>query len=81
MQHWKSIFEKYDLDGDGKITYHELRAMIRNSEYSNDIPTRVVRMIMDAADLDESGYLDYPEFIAMVRLFILTTIDRKNETI
>ncbi|XP_012252365.1 rhomboid-related protein 3 isoform X1 [Athalia rosae] len=64
--HWKSIFEKYDLDGDGKISYHELRAMIRGSSFNNDIPTRVVRMIMHAADLDDSGYLDYPEFIAMI---------------
>ncbi|XP_015515809.1 rhomboid-related protein 2 isoform X1 [Neodiprion pinetum] len=64
--HWKSIFEKYDLDGDGKISYHELRAMIRGSAYTNDIPTRVVKMIMHEADLDDSGYLDYPEFIAMI---------------
>lgn len=64
--HWKSIFEKYDLDGDGKISYQELRAMIRSSAYSNDIPARVVRIIMHKADLDDSGYLDYPEFIAMI---------------
>ncbi|XP_034195641.2 rhomboid-4 isoform X2 [Osmia lignaria lignaria] len=64
--HWKSIFEKYDLDGDGKISYQELRAMIRSSAYSNDIPTRVVHLIMRKADLDDSGYLDYPEFIAMI---------------
>ncbi|XP_033331615.1 rhomboid-4 isoform X1 [Megalopta genalis] len=64
--HWKAIFEKYDLDGDGKISYQELKAMIHSSTYSNDIPTRVVRTIMRNADLDDSGYLDYPEFIAMI---------------
>ncbi|XP_017885206.1 rhomboid-related protein 2-like isoform X2 [Ceratina calcarata] len=64
--HWKSIFVKYDLDRDGKISYQELRAMIRSSAYSNDIPARVVRIIMHKADLDDSGYLDYPEFIAMI---------------
>ncbi|XP_076750073.1 rhomboid-4 isoform X1 [Xylocopa sonorina] len=64
--HWKSIFEKYDSDGDGKISYQELRDMIRTSHYSNDIPTRVVHIIMRKADLDASGYLDYPEFIAMI---------------
>ncbi|XP_076661123.1 rhomboid-4 isoform X2 [Halictus rubicundus] len=64
--HWKSIFEKYDLDGDGKISYQELKAMIHSSTYSNDIPTRVVRVIMQNADLDDSGYLEYPEFIAMI---------------
>ncbi|XP_076181889.1 rhomboid-4 isoform X2 [Ptiloglossa arizonensis] len=64
--HWKAIFEKYDLDGDGKISYQELKAMIHCSGYSNDIPTRVVHIIMRKADLDDSGYLDYPEFIAMI---------------
>ncbi|KAG7197980.1 hypothetical protein KM043_016209 [Ampulex compressa] len=64
--HWKSIFEKYDLDGDGKISYQELKAMIRGSAYSNDIPAGVVRIVMRKADLDDSGYLDYPEFIAMI---------------
>ncbi|XP_076281091.1 rhomboid-4 isoform X2 [Lasioglossum baleicum] len=64
--HWKSIFEKYDLDGDGKISYQELKAMIHRSTYSNDIPTRVVHVIMRNADLDDSGYLEYPEFIAMI---------------
>lgn len=44
--------------------------MIRSSAYSNDIPTRVVHLIMRKADLDDSGYLDYPEFIAMVSSFL-----------
>ncbi|XP_051168874.1 rhomboid-related protein 2 [Leptopilina boulardi] len=64
--HWKAIFEKYDTDGDGKISYHELKAMIRGQGFSNDIPTRVVRIIMHKADVDESGHLDYPEFINMI---------------
>lgn len=61
-----------DLDGDGRITYQELKAMIHSSTYSNDIPTRVVHTIMHKADLDDSGYLDYPEFIAMVQYFVFS---------
>ncbi|XP_012054237.1 PREDICTED: rhomboid-related protein 3 [Atta cephalotes] len=64
--HWKAIFEKYDLDGDGKISLQELKAMIRGPDFSKDIPAGVVRTIMHKADLDESGYLEYPEFIAMI---------------
>jgi len=41
--------------------------MIGGPDFSNDIPAGVVRIIMHKADLDESGYLEYPEFIAMVR--------------
>ncbi|XP_029169925.1 protein rhomboid isoform X3 [Nylanderia fulva] len=64
--HWKAIFEKYDLDGDGKISLQELKAMICGTEFCNDIPTGVVDKIMHKADLDDSGYLEYPEFIAMI---------------
>ncbi|XP_032671526.1 rhomboid-related protein 3 isoform X3 [Odontomachus brunneus] len=64
--HWKAIFERYDLDGDGKISLQELREMIRGPDFSNDIPAGVVRTIMRKADLDDSGYLEYPEFIAMI---------------
>ena len=48
--------------------------MIRSSSYSNDIPTRVVHTIMHKADLDDSGYLDYPEFVAMVFSCFVTFI-------
>lgn len=64
--HWKNIFEKYDLDGDGKISYQELKAMVHGTTYNDDIPKRVVRLIMQKADLNDSGYLEYPEFIAMI---------------
>lgn len=40
--------------------------MMRGPDFSKDIPAGVVRTIMRKADLDESGYLEYPEFIAMV---------------
>lgn len=43
--------------------------MIRGPDFSKDIPAGVVRTIMLKADLDESGYLEYPEFIAMVSVF------------
>ncbi|XP_058807042.1 rhomboid-related protein 2 isoform X2 [Phymastichus coffea] len=65
--HWRAIFEKFDSDGDGKISYNELKNMIRSSSHNTkDLPGRVVRMIMKKADLDDSGYLEYPEFIAMI---------------
>lgn len=40
--------------------------MIHGPDFSKDVPAGVVRTIMRKADLDESGYLEYPEFIAMV---------------
>lgn len=40
--------------------------MVCGPEFCNDIPAKVIHTIMRKADLDESGYLEYPEFIAMV---------------
>lgn len=40
--------------------------MVCGPDFCNDIPTGVIRTIMRKADLDDSGYLEYPEFIAMV---------------
>ncbi|KAK0075882.1 hypothetical protein PV326_011216, partial [Microctonus aethiopoides] len=77
--HWKGIFEKYNLDGDEKI-YNELNAMIRDSSFNDDIPPRVVRIIMHKADLNESGYLEYPKFIAMTffnTLYINTMVPQR----
>jgi len=48
--------------------------MIRGPDFSKDIPAGVVRTIMHKADLDESGYLEYPEFIAMVRFLRILEI-------
>ncbi|XP_014211095.1 protein rhomboid-like [Copidosoma floridanum] len=67
--YWRGIFEKYDADGDGKINFQELREVIRGSghqNYQHDIPSRVVKYVMQKADLDHSGYLEYPEFVAMI---------------
>ncbi|GLG99127.1 Rhomboid-like protein, partial [Gryllus bimaculatus] len=64
--HWQEIFRKYDLDNDGRISLTELRAMILSESYENDIPEHTVRMIMQKADEDQSGYLDMREFEKMM---------------
>ncbi|XP_063989164.1 rhomboid-related protein 1-like isoform X2 [Diachasmimorpha longicaudata] len=58
---------EYDLNGDGKISYIELKAMTRDSDATDDISPTVMRLTMHKADVDESGYLDYPEFMSMVQ--------------
>ena len=74
MQYWKSVFDKYDLDGDGRITHQELKAMLQNSSCANDIPSKTIREILEKADLDGSGFLDYPEFIAMVCIIFYNSL-------
>lgn len=62
---WKRWFQ-YDRDRTGHISLHELRAIINSREYEKDIPERVVVRIMQIADRDNSGHLDFDEFLAMI---------------
>ncbi|KAL0818525.1 hypothetical protein ABMA28_008968 [Loxostege sticticalis] len=64
--YWRRIFNKYDRDNDGKISYVELKGIIESREYDHDLPDNVVDKIMSLADRDNSGYLDFAEFVEMM---------------
>ncbi|XP_030040172.2 rhomboid-related protein 2 isoform X2 [Manduca sexta] len=64
--YWRRIFNKYDRDNDGRISYVELKGIIESREYDQDLPDNVVDKIMVLADSDNSGYLDFAEFVAMM---------------
>ncbi|CAH0402905.1 unnamed protein product [Chilo suppressalis] len=64
--YWRRIFNKYDKDNDGKISYVELKHIIESREYEHDLPDNVVDKIMNLADRDNSGYLDFNEFVDMM---------------
>ncbi|XP_072934187.1 rhomboid-related protein 2 isoform X2 [Epargyreus clarus] len=65
--YWRRIFNKYDKDNDGKISYVELKEIIESREYDHDLPDNVVDKIMGLADRDNSGYLDFREFVEMMQ--------------
>ncbi|XP_045454178.1 rhomboid-related protein 2 [Melitaea cinxia] len=64
--YWRRIFNKYDKDNDGRISYVELKEIIESREYDHDLPDNVVDKIMGLADRDNSGYLDFAEFVEMM---------------
>ncbi|XP_048482328.1 rhomboid-related protein 2 isoform X5 [Plutella xylostella] len=64
--YWRRIFSKYDKDKDNKISYVELKGIIESREYDHDLPDSVVDKIMTLADRDNSGYLDFAEFVEMM---------------
>ncbi|XP_077299637.1 rhomboid-4 isoform X2 [Arctopsyche grandis] len=64
--HWREIFNKYDVDQNGRISLRELRTLIDSGGCGTDIPRHVVKAILKKADLDNSGHLDLEEFIIMV---------------
>ncbi|CAG4931911.1 unnamed protein product [Colias eurytheme] len=64
--YWRRIFNKYDKDNDGRISYVELKHIIESREYDHDLPDNVVEKIMSVADRDNSGYLEFSEFVEMM---------------
>ncbi|XP_063220205.1 rhomboid-related protein 3 [Bacillus rossius redtenbacheri] len=63
---WQLVFEKYDADGDGRISIVEFRDEIRSETYQHDLPLCAVKQILKKADEDQSGYLTYEEFEKMI---------------
>lgn len=56
----KAVFRKYDTDGDGHISRAELRSVM--SQFSE----AEVDAVFALGDMDQSGGIDYQEFIALV---------------
>ena len=55
----KANFQALDRDGDGSITFEELKQGLGHKENAGTLMN-----ILKAADLDNSGSIDYTEFLA-----------------
>lgn len=61
-------FKCYDLNGDGKISTHELDKALRNCLRENRVPLHkcnidlLVKETFRQADLDQDGFIDATEF-------------------
>ncbi|KAK6640671.1 hypothetical protein RUM44_012368 [Polyplax serrata] len=62
---WVEIFNRFDKNGDGRISFKELK--VRLKEYNNDIPANTIRTILRKADANEDGFLDLNEFLTIVK--------------
>ncbi|XP_072155997.1 rhomboid-related protein 2 isoform X1 [Bemisia tabaci] len=63
--HWQMVFSKYDRKGDGHIPLKELKdTLVR--ETSHELPEHAVRKIIAKADLNQDGYIQFPEFLSLV---------------
>lgn len=51
----REMFEKYDLQKDGELTFDEFRTVLADYEYSNE----ELELMFRALDLDGSGQIHY----------------------
>ncbi|KAF3325506.1 hypothetical protein FCM35_KLT10577 [Carex littledalei] len=59
----KELFNKMDLNHDNMISFDELKRGFH--KLGHQIPDSDVQILMDAADTDGNGVLDYGEFVAV----------------
>ncbi|XP_052174782.1 calcium-dependent protein kinase 30-like isoform X2 [Diospyros lotus] len=59
----RDMFMLMDTDNNGKVTYEELRAGLR--KVGSQLAEPEMKLLMDAADVDGNGVLDYGEFVAV----------------
>ena len=67
----RKAFEKYDIDGNGFITRNEFRRIVEDKYQSTLMPSQV-DALMDQADLNKSGEIDFDEFIKAFAYFPVT---------
>ncbi|XP_074581207.1 calcium-dependent protein kinase 20-like [Curcuma longa] len=59
----KDMFNKMDINDKGYLTLEELKHGLH--KLGHQIPDTEIKIIMEAADVDGNGTLDYGEFVAM----------------
>lgn len=75
----RQLFDQFDKDHDGRITKNELNFVMCNLFPDEIITEQDVNEMMDAADLDRNGFIDYNEFANMFNLYSNTSKEIQNQ--
>ena len=67
----RKTFEKYDKDGSGSITRNEFRKIVEDKYQATLMPSQV-DALMDQADVDKSGKIEFEEFMKSFAYFPVT---------
>lgn len=72
MEEWKPIFDKLDLESDGKMDGHipldKFRAILEDDPvWVESVPPDVQEHILQNVDKNKDGLIDYAEFMELVK--------------
>ena len=74
MKELRDIFEKFDINGDGQLTYDELKAGFNQYFQDEQIADNEFNELIKKIDLDNNNYIEYEEFLRVaVDLNLLLT--------
>ncbi|CAI9112337.1 OLC1v1012774C1 [Oldenlandia corymbosa var. corymbosa] len=59
----RDMFTLMDTDNDGKVTFEELKAGLK--KVGSQLAEPEIKLLMEVADVDGNGILDYGEFVAV----------------
>lgn len=62
-----SAFRVFDKDGDNKISHEEFCAVLGDKAVSETLGPDMVRSLMNEVDANNDGFVDFEEFMAMMR--------------
>lgn len=67
---WKRLFDHYDDDHGGALSFKEFRKLIRGALHINEkkLPDKDLRLLFHRIDYDGSGEIEYGEFARYVKL-------------
>jgi len=68
MEEYKLAFARHDADGSGVLDRDELRAVIEelHMDLGSGMDEREVSELVDEADVDGDGHIDYAEFVTLM---------------
>lgn len=65
LQHLKTIFRKFDVNGDGRIARHEMHRVLKRIDFKT-YTEEVINRMLDSMDVDGDGSVDFEEFISWI---------------